>query len=399
MLHKMKAENRQKKPISDQLFAANEPAGKLRLVLFVLIILIYWSVLAQTKVSLLALSDNFLALFPKSTNFTSGIILDIILRYFSPSTILFTSIPIIIFLSIMKIISRYLHLLFPSIGSLDSTHYLTKSAFSFPLRNTHIQETIFTESHHNQKHFEFLGGPAKFAFDSPSAFVIQKNNDHEYFLITSGHQGVKEIFSLSHGEKIYTFISSNDQEVLLENLIIQDCYGRTIDFGLINLMIDLNASQNEPSTFFSRKITAHDANLLSYLGNAGNNPIHQFLRDETRSFLQANTSIMLNDETLPLSPNQAHGKTPEITTKILHENYSINTPVFPKTSRGVSRKHKHSRYTFMKKTNEFFFNKEELQKKLILQLSNHLNEQLKSFFHTSTIQISIIEIRKITINE
>jgi len=391
--------NQKNKPIIDQLFAANESAGRLRLILFVLLLLIYWSFIAQTKVALFVISNNFLELFPNSTNFTSGVIRDIILRYFSPSTILFTAIPLVIFLSIRKVTSRYLHKLFPAIGFKESERYLTKTAFSFPIRNTPIQESIFTKPHHSLEHLKFLGGPAKFVFDPSSAFIIQKKNNQEYFLISSNHQSNSKDFILPHGDKIFAFISKNDRKVLLKNLIIQDSYGQTIDFGLISLLFFFNISQNKPETSSSHEITLHDARLLSYLGEVGKNTIHQFLLDETHSFLHTNASIILNDETIPPSSNQTHGKIPDMALKILHENYSKNTPILTKISRGVSRKHKHSMYTFIKKMSVFSFNKEELKKNLILQLSNHLNKQLKSFFHTSIIQISIIEIREITINE
>jgi len=391
MFDKMKAKNQQ---TSGQLFATNEPAGKLRLILFVLLLIIYWSFIAQTKVALFAISDNFLALFPNSTNFTSGVIRDIILRYFSPSTIMFTAIPLIVFLSIRKLISKYLHILFPAIGFKESEQYLTKCAFSFPIRNTPNQENIFTKTHHSLEHLKFLGGPANLVFDPSSAFIIQKNNNQGYFLISSNRQCIAEKFILSHGEKIYAFISKNGREVLLKNLVIQDGYGQTIDFGLISLLLFFNTSQDKSTTYLSQKITMHDAKFLSYLGKVERNIIHQFLRDETHNFLHSNVSIMINDEIIPPSSNQIHGKIPDISAKILHENYSKITPTLTKTPRGVSRKHKHSRYIFMKKTSSFSFNKENRKKKLILQLSNHLNEQLKSFFHTSTIQISIIEIRK-----
>ena len=382
--------NQQNKQISDQLFDANESAGRLRLVLFVLLLLVYWSFLAQTKVALFAISDNFLALFPNSTNFTSGIIRDIILRYFSPSTILFTAIPLFIFLSIRKVTSRYLHLLFPAIGFKESERYLTKAAFSFPIRNTPIQENIFTKSHHNLDHLKFLGGPTKFVFDPSSAFIIQKNNNQKYFLISSNRECITENFALSHGDKIYAFISKNDRKVLLKNLIIQDSYGRTIDFGLISLLFFFNTSPNKFETSSSQEITIHDARLLSYLGKVGRNTIHQFLLDETRSFLHTNVSIMLNDKTNPPSRNKTRGNIPDISPKFFHVNYSKSMPILTKISHGVNRKHTHSRYTFMKNSSMLSFDNEEHKKKLILRLSNHLNEQLKSFFHTSNIQISII---------
>jgi len=399
MFDKMKSKNQQNKPIRDQLFAANESAGRLRLVLFVLLLLIYWSFIAQTEVALFAISDNFLALFPNSTNFTSGVIRDITLRYFSPSTILFTAVPLVIFFSIRKVTSRYIQLLFPAIGFKETERYLTKAAFSFPIRNTPIQENMLTKPHHSLEHLKFLGGPAKFVFNPSSALIIQKNNNQEYLLISSSHRRNINNFILSHGEKIYAFISKNDRKVLLKNLIIQDGYGRTIDFGLISLLFFFNISQNISETSSPLKITVHDGRLLSCLGKVGRNTIHQFLLDETRDFLHTNASIMFNEETIPPSSNQTRGNNPDIAPKILHENYSKNTPILTKISHGVSRKHKHSRYTFMKIISTFPFGKEELKKKLILQLSNHLNKQLKSFFHTSTIQISIIEIRKITINE
>jgi len=391
--------NQQNKPISNQLFSAKESAGKLRLALFVLLLLIYWSFIAQTEIALFAISDNFLALLPNSTNFTSGVLRDIILRYFSPSTILFTTIPFVVFLSIRKVTSRYLQILFPAIGFKESERYLTKAAFSFPIRNAPIQENIFAEPHHSLEHLKFLGGPAKFVFDPSSTFVIQKINNQKYFLFSSNRQCITENFILSHGDKIYALISKSDHKVLFENLIIQDSYGRTVDFGLISLSFFFNTSQNKPETSSPQEITVHDARFLSCLRGVDRNTIHQFLFDETRGFLHTNASIMLNDETIPSSSNQARGNTHDTSPKILHENYSKSSPILTKTPHGVSRKHKRSRYTFIKKTSTLSFDKEEYKNNLILQLSRHLNKQLKSYFHTSTIQISTIEIRKITINE
>ena len=182
--------------------------------------------------------------------------------------------------------------------------------------------------------------------------------------------------------------------MLLKNLKIRDNYGRAINFNLISLLFVFSTSQKNSATFLSRKTTVHDARLLSYLGSVRSNIVHQFLRDETQKFLHKNSSIVFNGEPISSSINQAHENFPDVVSINLHCNYSEYEPLLSKKSRRVSRKHKHSRYIFMKKKNMFSFNK----KKLILQLSNYLNEQLKSFFHISTIQISIIEMRKITIN-
>jgi len=190
----MKIVNEQKngKPIRDQLFIVNKFAGRLRLILFVLLYLIYWTLIAQTDIAFLSISDNFLALFPESKNFTSGIIRDILLRYFSPSTILFTVTPLIIFLSTKKMISRYLHLLFPSIGLKESDRYLAKCAFSFPIRNTYICEDNLAKPQEIQEHLKFLGGPAGFSFDPSSAFIVQNIKNRDYFLIFSDYQSTTE---------------------------------------------------------------------------------------------------------------------------------------------------------------------------------------------------------------
>lgn len=396
----MKPVNQQKKkqPIRDQLFIVNKSAGRLRLMLFVLLYLIYWTFIAQTEIALLSISGNFPALFPEPSNFISGIIRDIMLRYFSPSTILFTIIPLVLFLSIRKMISRYLHLLFPSIGLKESEQYLNNCAFSSLTRNFHIHEDIQTQPQKNQEHLNFLGGPADFTFDSSSAIIVQNINNHKYLLISSDCQSTTGNFHLSHGDKIYAVISKNNRKVLLKNLKIQDNYGRAIDFNLISLLFVFNTPQKKSAPFLSRKTTMHDARLLSYLGGVSSNIVHQFLRDETQNFLHKNASIMFNGEPISSSINQAHEKFPDVVPTNLHSNYSEYEPLLSKKSRRVSRKHKHSIYIFMKKIHVVSFDKKDNKKKLILQLSNHLNEQLKSFFHISTIQISIIEMRKITIN-
>lgn len=394
-------QQKKKKPIRDQLFIVNKSAGRLRLMLFVLLFLIYWTLLAQTKIALLSLSDNFFTLFPEPKNFTSGIIRDILLRYFSPSTIVFTVTPVIIFLSTKKMISRYLHLLFPSIGLKESNQYLTKCAFSFPIRNTYIHEDNRAKPQEIQADLKFLGGPAGFSFDPSSAFIIQNIKNRGHFLISSDYQSTSEIYLLSHGEKISAVISKDDRKVLLKNLKIQDKYGRTFNLNLISLWFNFNTPQKESGAFLSREITIHDVQLISYLGGVGRNIIHRFLYDETQNFLRKNSSILFNDDSIPSSIKQVHEKFHNIPPKKLHENYAEIAPVITEKSHIVNRKHKHSRYIFLRKKSAFSLNtqdEEDNNKQLIIQLSNHLNEQLKSFFHISTIQISIIEIGKYTIN-
>ena len=400
----MKIANQQKKKksIRDQLFIVNKPAGRLRLVLIVLLFLIYWTLFAQTKIAPIAISNNFLALFPEPKKFTSGIIQDILLRYFSPSTILFVVTPLIIFLSIKKIITKYLHLLFPSIGLKESNRYLTKCAFSFPIRNTYIYENNLAKPQEAQEHLKFLGGPAVFSFDPLSAFIIQNIKNRDYFLISSDYLSTTEKFLLSHGEKLFTVITKDDRKVLLKNLKIQDKYGRTFDFNLISLWFNFNTSHKEFTPFLSRKITLYDARLLSYLGGYYRNIIHDFLYDETQNFLHKNASVLFNDNSISSSIKQVHEKFPDLAPKKLHEIYTEIVPAITKKSRRVNRKHKHSRYTFLRKKSVFSLkaqNEEDNNKQLILQLSNYLNKQLKSFFHISTIQISIIKIGKYTINE
>ena len=217
----MNTVNQQEKPIKDQLFIVNKSAGRLRLILILLLFLIYWTLIAQTKIAPLAIPDKFLALFPEPTNFTSGILRDIILRYFSPSTIIFTVTPLIIFLSIKKMIGRYLHSLFPSTGLNESEQYLSNCAFSFWNRDFHIHEDIHIEPLKNQEHLKFLGGPANMTFDPPSAFIIQNINNRGHLLISSRDAGNTENFPLSHGNIIYAVISKSNRQMLLKNLKMQ----------------------------------------------------------------------------------------------------------------------------------------------------------------------------------
>jgi len=299
-------------------------------------------------------------------------------------------------------VSRYLHSLFPSIELKESEQYLNNCAFSSSIQNFQFGENIQGKPRKTREHLKFLGGPSSLTFDSSSAFVIQNIKNRGYYLISSNGLGNTEKFFLSHGEIIYAVISKGNRQVLLKNLKIQDIYKRTIDFNLISLMFNLKVPQRESGAFLSKEITMHDARLLSYLGSTGRNIIHHFLHDETRNFLHKNTSIIVNDKPMPSSIDQVHENNLNIAPKILHENYAKSAPTVSKKSRGVNRKHAHSRYTFQKKKRVFSLyaqDEEDNTIPLIIQLSNHLNEQLKSFFHTSTIQISIIEIGKITINE
>jgi hypothetical protein len=394
-------QQKMKKSIRDQLFIVNRSAGRLRLILIVLLFLIYWTLLAQTDIAALAISENFLQLFPDPKNFTSGIIRDILLRYFSLSTILFTVTPLIIFLSTRKMISRHLHLLFPSIELEDSECYLNNCAFSSCMRDLHSHEEIHKKLQKNYEHLKFLGGPAILTFNPSSSFIIQNIRNHDYLLISSDYQSNTEKFLLSHGDKIYAVFSKDDRKVLLKNLKIQTKNGQTFNLKLISLYFNFTTYQKEHVAFSSRNITMHDARLLSYLGGDGKNIIHHFLYNETQDFLHKNGSILFNDDSIPSSIKQVHEKFLNNAPKKLHRNYSEIESAITEKSRRVNRKHKHSRYIFLRKKSVFSLNAqndEDNIKQLIIQLSNHLNEQLKSFFHISTIQISISEIGNFTIN-
>ena len=399
----MKITNQKKKNklIRDQLFIVNKSAGRLRLMLIVLLFLIYWTFIAQTEIAPLSISTNFLTLFPEPKSLTSGIIREILLQYFSPSTILFTITPLIIFLSTKKMISRYLHLLFPSTGLNESDRYLTRCAFSFPIRNTFIYEDNLTKPQEIQEHLKFLGGPANFSFDPSSTLIIQNIKNRDYFLIFSDYQSFTEESHLSYGDKISAVISKDDRKVLLKNLEIRDKYNQIINLNLISIRIIFNTSQKESTSNSSRKITMHDARILSYLGGVGRNIIHHFLYAETQNFFYKNSSILLNNDYIPSSIKRVDKKSFDIAPKKLHENYAEIAQAITENSHRVKRKHKHSRYVFLRKKSAFSLNTQDEEynnEQLILQLSNYLNEQLKSFFHISTIQISIIEIEKYTIN-
>jgi len=187
----------------------------------------------------------------------------------------------------------------------------------------------------------------------------------------------------------------------LKNIKIQDKYRQTFNINLIGLVFNFNTSQKQRVAVLSRKITMHDARLLSYLGGVGRNIIHHFLYEETQNFLHKNSSIFFKEDSIPSFIKQVDEKIFDIAPKIIHGNYAGIAPAIAEKSHRVFRKHKHSRYIFLRKKRTFSINKqdeEDISKQLIIQLSNHLNEQLKSFFHISTIQISVMEIGKFTIN-
>jgi len=291
--------------------------------------------------------------------------------------------------------------LFPSIGLKESEHYLSNCAFSSWRREFQYTEGIRIKLQKSHDHLRFLGGLASFTFDPSSVFILQKIKNQNYYLIYSDNQSSTEKLHLSHGDKIYAVISKDDRKVFLKNLKIHDKYGRTFDLNLISLTFNFNTSQKVGAAFLSRRISRYDARLLFYLGGAGRNIIHYFLHDEIQKFLCKNSSIFFNDDSIPPFIKQVNEKLLDIALKNIHENYAKIAPARAEKSHRVFRKHKHSRYIFLSKMKSLSFNKqieEDISKQLIIQLSNYLNEQLESFFHISTIQISIIEIGKFTIN-
>jgi len=398
---KTSSQQKNKKTVRDQLFIVNQSAGRLRLLLIVLLFFIYWTLIAQTKIAALAMPDNFLKSLPEPINFTSGIIRDILLRYFSPSTILFSILPPIIFLSMKKMITHYLNELFPSIRLDEIDAYLNKCAFSFSKPYFRIGKTIFIQPQKTRECLKLLGGPAHLKFEPSLEFIIHNTGNQDYFLISSEYPENTELFFLPHGNTIYTIISKTNRQVLLKNLKNQNISGQTIDYKLTSLFIDQNVPPIKPPTSLSRKISMDDARFLSYLGNTGTNIIYYFLLEETKIFLHKNTSIIFGSKPLSSFNNQADEKILDSSVIRRHENYAENAMEITEKPSGVNRKHTHSRYTFLKKKKTSSLNiqdEEAKNRQLELQLSNHLNNKLKSFFHTSTIQLFIKEIEKTTIH-
>ena len=233
---------------------------------------------------------------------------EIILRYFSPSTILFTAIPLLIFISTRKIISTYIHILFPSIDIEKAGQFLSECAFSFPNRHTDINENILKKHPENQAYTNILGGPAHFTCDSLSMFIIQNIKNSELYLHSSENKGVEIKRFLSHGEKIYAVITNSDRNMTLKNMQIKGNHGQVIHFDIISLSFKTNASQQESALLVSNKIMMPDAKFLSCLGSTDKNSIHQFLYSETKNFLERNSSIIFDDLSFPtpIPPAMSH---------------------------------------------------------------------------------------------
>lgn len=398
----MKIVNQKKEVIRDQLFVVNKSAGRLRFLLLVLFLIIYWTIIAQTKIATLITTGDFYTILPEPTNFTTGIIRDMLRGYFSPSTILFIAIPVFLFLSSREIIGDYLNLLLPEMGLRESNRFLNNCAFSFSDYELFILKDTPLVSHISPEYLLYLGGPAIFSFEPSSVLIIQNIKNQDFFVITSDSESSLSEFHLSHGDRIYAVNLEKDRKVLLNNLKTHDKNKRSVVLNSIILQFNFNISCNNCRSSFPKKITMHEAEFLFHLGSVGKNSIHRFLYDETLDFLKNKIPILLDDDPIPHSVEKAFENLINVTSNKHQKNYAEFGPLITKKNCKAKRKHKHSRYTFLRKNNGEILSSQKMESNfndLMSRLSNHLNNQLKSFFHISTIQLSIIEKGTMTINE
>ena len=393
--------NQNKKPVREQLFVVNKSSGRLRLLLLILLFLIYWTILAQYKLSRLTISDNFNTLLPEPTNFTSGIVQEMLLGYFSLSTILFVVIPLLIFILTKKIIERYLQLIFSSIGLGQIERYLNNCAFSFRNKDQFFHKDTPSISNINQDYLSYLGGPVSFSFESSSMIIVQNIKNQDCYVIAPDSENPTVKFHLSHGDRIYAIILESDRQIILKKLKVQANNKPKIIFNSITFQFSFNLSRNNHRAAFTRKTKIQEANFLSYLSSDDKSIIHRFLYDETQSFLQNNMPILFDNISFPNSINESNENFSEKSPINHHENYAeISQSRIYKTYK-AKRKHQHSRYFFLRKNTSLTLNTQDRENDfndLVTRLSSYLNKQIKSFFHISTIQTSIIEIGELTIN-
>ena len=387
--------------ITDYLFVVNKSAGRLRLVLLLLLFFIIWSFVAQTRLSLPAFLDFFIVFFPEPTNFTSGIFQEILLTYLSPTTIFFTFIPMIIFISIGQKIAKFLHALFPAIDWKNIKRFLINCAFSFSPRYYDISDQENANSQQAIQELTKLGGPAKITFRSDSTPIISVIKDNTSSVFFPSRSTDKYNHFLPHGELIESISTSKETQIFCDQINVKDGFERCVQLNKIGFKIDLDLSSRKSQALESQHLSKTDALVFYNLEKSRKEIIASFIIDEVKTFLKFELSI-INSGNNPLThKNRDQGVFPDVLIKKLHTNYDHINPDGYLLNKDTSRKHKRSLYPFLHKKGTSYENLEERQREtdeIGQKLLLYLNEQFRSFFHTSNILISLIEMGEIKIN-
>jgi hypothetical protein len=388
--------------IIDHLFVVNKSAGRLRLVLLLLFFFIVWSFVAQSRLSLPPFLDIFITFFPEPTNFTSGIIQEILFTYLSPTTIIFTLIPIIIFLSIRQIITRFLHALLPAIEPKSIERYLNNCAFSFSPRYYDISSQEKFKCRHAIQELTKLGGPAKITFRSDSIpIILDIEGNTSSFHFPRWNTDKYDHF-LCHGELIESITTKNDVEIFYDQISVKDGFERHIQLNKIGFKIDFDHSSGKPQALVSHHLSKSDALVFHNLEKSRKEMITSFILNEVKNFLKFEPSVIDWGGILVANKHRDQIATADPLKIHAHSTYQNIIPVGQLLNKKISRKHKHSIYPYLHKKGAIIENSEERQRetdKIEQMLLLYLNEQFRSFFHTSNILISLLEMGEIKIND
>ena len=359
----MKTEQKRRVPsLINQLFVVNKSAGRLRLVLLLLLFFIIWSLIAQTRLSFPVFLNFFINFFPEPTNFTSGLFQEILLTYFSPTTIFFTFIPIIIFISIREIIALFLNALFPDIELKNIKRYLNNCAFSFSPRCFDFSGQEKTNYQQAIQEITKLGGPAKIILRSYSISIISDIKDNTSSVFFPRRNTNKHDLFLSHGELIESITPRNETEIFYTQISVKDGSEGIVHINKIGFKISLDRSGRKPQALVAQHLSKSDAMVFYNLEKSRKEMIASFFIDEVKTFLKIEPSI-INWGVSPLAhKNQDQGVFSNQKINKIHPNYEHIITIGHLLNEQTARKHKHSLYPYLHKKGASFANPKERQR-------------------------------------
>ncbi len=182
----------------------NNSAGKLRVFLLGLMAFIFWTFNAQIR----SIPSDGLIRLNAENGFIADVLLDLVVRYFHPATLLVTSIPLVLFFFARLQAATLLS------GTTDggiktARAFLSRCAFSINDIAITIPLPVQNRSSHRMNILRNMGGPASISIAPAHCLLVQQTGSADCLLLMNQNDNESTVFELAHQQKILGWFASD----------------------------------------------------------------------------------------------------------------------------------------------------------------------------------------------
>jgi len=303
----------------------NPTAGKLRTLLFLLSIFIFWTTIAQMQ----TIPTSGLVRFQSEDGFITTILRDLAVRYFHPITLGITAAPVLIVFISLRLVSISL----ADLARTDTPnikHYLTRCAFGRRPMQTAIKPEL-TDSPKTMDTLTQLGGPASLTIAPGMMIIIQSGISRRYLLLQGNDTGDTTI-TLEHKQLLTAVIPVKDLQFSHQHDSIRSLYQFTI-------MYKNTSDGSLQKNVKMQPLSACDVQFLMSVVQSRKS-LGLLIDTIIETFLSQQASI---EPQVPHEERAASSQREKQPLKT-HDNYTQTVKHFLPKRQGFSRPRSHKRY-------------------------------------------------------